>query len=81
MASAARLAQNDGGHATSQNAYKMRKSSHGDVMLPVNVHLPTVKVGCQKLRGQKKTEMTYCTQLWSDAELPVVDGKWGGAVL
>ena len=42
-----------------QAAYKMRKSSHGDVMLPVSIHLPTVKVGCQKLRGQKKTEMKY----------------------
>jgi hypothetical protein len=45
--------------ATPQNAYKVRKSSHGDVVLPVGVHLPTVKVGCQKLRGQVKTEMKY----------------------
>jgi hypothetical protein len=60
--------------ATPQNAYKMRKSSHGDVMLPVSVHLPNVKRGCQKLKGQKRTEMKYCTQLWSDAKLAVVDG-------
>ena len=39
--------------------FTMRKSSHGDVMLPVGVHLPTVKVGCQKLRGQEKTEIKY----------------------
>ena len=67
--------------ATPQNAYKMRKSSHRDVMLPVGVHLPNVKTGCQKLRGQKKTEMKYCTQLWSDVKLAAVDGIWGGAVL
>ena len=42
-----------------QAACKMPKSSHGDVMLPVSIHLPNVKVGCQKLRGQKKTEMKY----------------------
>ena len=60
--------------ATLQNVYKMRKSSHGDVMLPVGVHLPNVKVGCQKLKGQKRTEMKYCTQLWSDAKLAAVDG-------
>ena len=64
-----------------QNAYKVRKSSHGDVMLPVTVHLPNVKAGCQKLRGQKKIEMRYCTQLWSDVRLAAVDGIWGGAVL
>ena len=23
------------------------------------IHLPTVKVGCQKLKGQKKIEMMY----------------------
>ena len=57
------------------------KSSHGDVMLPVGVHLPNVKTGCQKLRGQKKIEMKYCTQLWSDVKLAAVDGIWGGAVL
>ena len=57
------------------------KSSHGDVMLPVTVHLPTVKRGCQKLRGQKRTEMKYCIQLWSDVKLAAVDGIWGGAVL
>jgi hypothetical protein len=67
--------------ATPQNAYKMWKSSHGDVMLPVGVHLPNVKTGCQKLRGQKKIEMKYCTQLWSDVKLAAVDGIWGGAVL
>jgi hypothetical protein len=67
--------------ATPQNAYKMWKSSHGDVMLPVGVHLPNVKTGCQKLRGQKKIEMKYCTQLWSDVKLAAVDGKWGSAVL
>jgi hypothetical protein len=67
--------------ATPQNAYKMWKSSHGDVTLPVGVHLPNVKAGCQKLRGQKKTEMKYCTQLWSDVKLAAVDGIWGGAVL
>jgi hypothetical protein len=58
-----------------------RKSSHGCVMLPVTVHSPNVKIGCQKLRGQKKTEMKYCIQLWSDAKLAAVDGIWGGAVL
>ncbi|GEM_PF-3948912 len=48
---------------TPRNACKVRKSSHGDVMLPVGVHLPTVKVGCQKLRGQDKIEMKYWIQL------------------
>jgi hypothetical protein len=67
--------------ATPQNAYKRRKSNHGDVMLPVTVHLPNVKAGCQKLRGQKKTEMKYCIQLWNDVRLPAVNGIWGGAVL
>ena len=33
------------------------------------------------LRGQKRTEMTYCTQLWSDDILPATGGIWGGAVL
>jgi hypothetical protein len=37
--------------------------------------------GCQKLKGQKRIEMKYCIQLWSDAKLAAVDGKWGGAVL
>jgi hypothetical protein len=69
------------GKATPQNADKIRKPSHGDVMLQVTVHLPNVKIGCQKLRGQKKTEMKYCTQLWSDVRLLGVDGIWGGAVL
>jgi hypothetical protein len=32
---------------------------HGDVMLPVGTHLPTVRRGCQKLKGQKKIEMKY----------------------
>ena len=50
-------------------------------MLPVSVHLPNVKRGCQKLKGQKRTEMKYCIQLWSEAKLAVVDGIWGGAVL
>jgi hypothetical protein len=45
------------------------------------VHLPTVKVGVQKLSGQKRTEMKYCAQLWSDARLPAVVGKCGDAVL
>jgi hypothetical protein len=44
-------------------------------------HLPTVKVGVQKLSGQKRTEMKYCAQLWSDARLPAVVGKCGDAVL
>jgi hypothetical protein len=67
--------------ATPQNAAKIRNPSHGDVMLPVTVHLPNVKTGCQKLRGQKKIEMKYWTQLWSDVRLLGVDGIWGGAVL
>lgn len=75
------LGRRGGPVATPQNAYKVRKSSHGDVMLPVTVHLPNVKIGCQKLRGQKRTEMKYCTQLWSDVRLAAVDGIWGGAVL
>jgi hypothetical protein len=61
--------------------YEMRNSSHGDVILPEDVHLPNVKVGCQKLKGQKRIEMKYCIQLWSDAKLAVVDGIWGDAVL
>ena len=60
---------------TPPNACKVLKSSHGDVMLPVGVHLPNVKTGCQKLRGQKRTEMKYCTQLWSDVKLAAVNGK------
>jgi hypothetical protein len=44
-------------------------------------HLATEKVGCQKLRGQRRIEMKYCTQLWSAAALNASGGKWGGAVL
>ena len=44
-------------------------------------HLPSVKVGCHRPRGQKRTEMMYWPQLWSDDALPGVDGKWGAAVL
>ena len=54
-----RVKPGDRGEQWLPRIYKMRKSSHGDVMLPVGVHLPTVKVGCQKLRGQVKTEMKY----------------------
>jgi hypothetical protein len=46
-----------------QAACKMRKPSHGKIMLPEDIHLPTEKVGCQKLRGQNKTEMKYWIQL------------------
>ena len=77
----ARTARGELTVATPQNAYKMWKSSHGDVMLPVGVHLPNVKTGCQKLRGQKRIEMKYCIQLWSDVRLAAVDGICGGAVL
>jgi hypothetical protein len=38
-----------------------------------------VKVGVQKLKGQKKTEMKYCSQLWSVFEPSL--GIWGVAVL
>jgi hypothetical protein len=48
---------------TPRNACKVLKSSHGDVMLPVGVHLPNVKVGCQKLSGQDKIEIKYWIQL------------------
>lgn len=48
---------------TPRNACKVRKSSHGKIMLPVGIHLPTEKVGCQKLRGQDKIEMKYWIQL------------------
>jgi hypothetical protein len=48
---------------TPPNACKVLKSSHGDVMLPVGVHLPNVKVGCHKLRGHDKIEMKYWIQL------------------
>jgi hypothetical protein len=40
-----------------------------------------VKVGCQRAKGQKATEMMYWTQLWSPATVPGVPGIWGGAVL
>ena len=57
----------EGGDMTStvdlQAACKMRKSSHRKIMLPEDIHLPTEKIGCQKLRGQKKTEMKYWIQL------------------
>jgi hypothetical protein len=46
-----------------QAACKMPKSSHRTMMLPVGIHLPTEKVGCQKLRGQNKIEMRYWIQL------------------
>jgi hypothetical protein len=45
------------------------------------VHLPTVKVGCQRLNGQAIIEMRYWTQLWSDAVLPETVGRWGADVL
>ena len=37
-----------------------------------------MKVGVQKLSGQTRTEMKYCTQLW---RLPDVVGRCGDAVL
>lgn len=43
--------------------------------------MPSVKVGCQRPSGQKKTEMTYWPQLWTDDTLLGVVGKWGAAVL
>ena len=66
---------------TPRNACKVRKFTHGTMMLPVCIHLPTDKRGCQWLRGQKKTEMKYCIQLCADVRLPAVTGRWGGAVL
>src|ERR1700722_772294 len=45
------------------------------------VHLPRVKVGCQRLSGQKRTEMMYCPQLCSNDTLSGVAGTWGAAVL
>jgi hypothetical protein len=45
------------------------------------VHLPSVKIGCQRLSGQKRTEMMYWPQLCSDEALPGVVGRWGAAVL
>jgi hypothetical protein len=44
-------------------------------------HLPTVKVGPQRLSGQKRTEMKYCTQLWIPGMVPGDPGKCGDAVL
>lgn len=48
---------------------------------PQGVHLPSVNVGCHSPRGQKRTEMTYWPQLWSDDALLGDAGKWGAAVL
>lgn len=45
------------------------------------VHLPSVKMGCHRLSGQKRTEMMYWPQLCSDDALPGVVGKCGAAVL
>jgi hypothetical protein len=45
------------------------------------IHLPSVKIGCQRLSGQKRTDMKYCPQLWIDDTLLGVAGKWGAAVL
>jgi hypothetical protein len=45
------------------------------------IHLPSVKIGCQRLRGQKRIEMMYWPQLCIDDALPGVVGKWGAAVL
>jgi len=44
-------------------------------------HCPTLKEGCQKLRGQKKIEMKYWIQLCSAAPLNAGVGRWGAAVL
>jgi hypothetical protein len=52
-----------------------------DLTIDQGVHLPTVKAGCQKLRGQRKTERKYCTQLWNNEILPADVGRWGAAVL
>ena len=38
------------------------------------LHLPRVKVGCQRLSGQKRTEMRYCPQLCSNDTLSGVAG-------
>jgi hypothetical protein len=48
---------------------------------PQPVHLPSVKIGCQRLSGQNRTEMMYCPQLCSAAALLGVAGTWGVAVL
>jgi hypothetical protein len=39
-----------------------------------------VNEGVQKLRGQKRIEIMYWTQLCSDVRFALNDGKWGGAV-
>ena len=43
--------------------------------------MPSVKVGVQRLKGQKRIEIAHCTQLWIDDTLFGVVGKWGDAVL
>jgi len=40
-----------------------------------------MKVGCHRAKGQNRIEIMYWTQLCTDAKLPAVVGKWGGAVL
>jgi hypothetical protein len=40
-----------------------------------------VKVGFQRLKGQKRIEIAHCTQLWIDDTLFGVVGIWGDAVL
>lgn len=42
--------------------------------------MPKVKVGCQRLKGQKRIEMIHWTQLCSDDTLLGVAGRWGDAV-
>jgi hypothetical protein len=74
MRFSARTARNGHGGRPSVDAAGAAASDQG-------AHLPTVKVGVQKLSGQKRTEMKYCAQLWSDARLPAVVGKCGDAVL
>jgi hypothetical protein len=44
-------------------------------------HGPTEKVGCQTLKGQKKIEVKYWTQLWNATRLNAAFGKCGDAVL
>jgi hypothetical protein len=56
----------------------MRRSAQG--VEPAG-HLPTLKVGCQKLRGQRRIEMKYWIQLWSAAPENAAVGKCGAAVL
>ena len=43
--------------------------------------MPRVKIGCHRLRGQKRTEMKYWPQLWIEDTLLGVVGRWGAAVL